>query len=59
MIIITKYAYNVLLDILTDNLHVSSEYGPPPIFYWYRNVIAESKNIENCRYLRKETISIV
>ena len=53
MIIITKYARNKLLKILSDNLHISSRYGPPPIFYWYRNVIVESKNIKNCRYLRR------
>lgn len=53
MIFITKNANNTLIEILTDNLHISHDYGSPPIFYWYRNIIAESKNIENCNYLRK------
>lgn len=53
MIIITKYAKSKLLNILSSNLHISSGYGSPPIFYWYRNVIEESRNIENCHRLRR------
>lgn len=53
MIEITEYAYTKLINILSSNLHISSGYGSPPIFYWYRNVIMESLNIENCRYLRR------
>lgn len=53
MIEISEYAYRVLLKVLSDNLHVSSDYGSPPIFYWYRRIIAETQNIENCRYLRR------
>ena len=47
MIFITKNANNTLIEILTDNLHISHDYGFTSIFYWYRNIIAESKNIEN------------
>lgn len=50
---ITKYARTKLLNILSAKMHISSEYGAPPIFYWYRNVIIESRNIESCRYLQK------
>ena len=50
---ITKYASSKLLKILSDNLHVSSGYGVPPIFYWYRNVIEKSREIENCQNLRR------
>lgn len=53
MIEISEYAYRVLLKVLSDNLHVSSDYGSPPIFYLYRRIIAETQNIENCRYLRR------
>lgn len=53
MVEITEYAYQVLYETLSDNLHKSSVYGAPPIFYWYRKMIEESHNIENCNYLRR------
>lgn len=53
MVVFKKYAYNVLLKVLSSNLHISSEYGSPPIFYWYRKMLEESHNIENCNYLRR------
>ena len=53
MIEISEYAYRVLLKVLSANLHISSDYGSPPIFYWYRRIIAETQNIENSRYLRR------
>ncbi|MBR1964661.1 MAG: hypothetical protein IKA19_08220 [Muribaculaceae bacterium] len=53
MIEISEYAYAKLLKVLSANLHISTDYGSPPIFYWYRRIIAETQNIENCRYLRR------
>lgn len=53
MIEISEYAYRVLLKVLSANLHISSDYGSPPIFYWYRRIIAETQNRENSRYLRR------
>ena len=52
MLIIKKGAYKILLRTLSNNLHKSSEYGSPPIFYWYRNMIEETRKIESCRYIR-------
>ena len=46
MIEITDDAYQLLFETLSSNLHISTEYGSPPIFYWYRTMIEETKRIE-------------
>ena len=53
MIEITEYACQILYNTLNDNLHKSNEYGSPPIFYWYRNMIEETRMIESYRYLMR------
>ena len=53
MIEISENAYQILLNTLSDNLHVSSDYGSPPIFYWYRRIIEETNKIEGQRFLRR------
>ena len=53
MIVLTKYASQVLYEFLADNLHISYGYGSPPIFYWFRRIIAETQNIENECYLHR------
>ena len=53
MIIISKNAQNQLHHIFKVNLRFSSEYGSPPIFYWFCRIIAETQNIDNCNYLRR------
>ena len=53
MVEITKYARNLLLDTLSANLEYSNDYGTPPIFNWYRNMIDSSLLINNCRYIRR------
>lgn len=53
MLIIKKDASQKLIRILSENLRITTSYGSPPIFYWYRNMIEETKKIEGCRYLRR------
>ena len=59
MIEITDYAYKILFTTLSNNLHKFSEYGTPPIFYWYRRMIEETRNIESCQYLSRGELMIV
>lgn len=53
MIEFTESAYEKLLDLYTKNLHISADYGSPPIFYWFKRIIAETQNIDDCNYLRR------
>ena len=53
MIVISKYASTKLLNMLCAKLHILSEYGSPPIFYWFRKMFEESKNIGNSNYIQR------
>ena len=39
MIEFTESAYEKLLDLYTKNLHISADYGSPPIFYWFKRIL--------------------
>jgi hypothetical protein len=52
MILISSEAYRTLFSTISRNLHKSTDYGSPPIFYWYRNIRKETYKIENNTRLR-------
>jgi hypothetical protein len=52
MLLISKNAYNILFSMISDNLDKSTDYGAPPIFYWYLNIRKETHKIEDNSYLR-------
>ena len=46
MIRISDYANEKLYQTLSSRLGHSKSYGPPPAFYWFRNVVNEVKRID-------------
>ena len=55
MIEITDYADKKLFQTLDSYAGLKISYGAPPIFYWYRKMIKETRMIENCHYLYPES----
>lgn len=51
--IITKRANDKLFQIVSNNVGRKISYGPPPVFYWYRKVIEETKCIEQLSRIRR------
>lgn len=48
MIRISNYANEILYQTLSSHLGRRKSYGPPPVFYWFRNVISEVNTIDTC-----------
>lgn len=46
MIVWTKNANETIYNTFCEYLGRRNSYGPPPIFYWFRNIIAEVQNID-------------
>ena len=53
MIRLTDNAENKLFQIISNNVGRKISYGPPPVFYWYRKVIEETKRIEQLSRIRR------